>query len=172
MVRTVFLILIFSGSHRALTIRSTKSSEVIPAWPGQLIVFLLVLMYMSAGLHKLGANMQWLAASGDVPVYRIVTDPMAGRLDSATAVDWLWFWRVLGWFTIIFEVGALLLLTRIGRFWAIMGLSMHLGLALTMHLGMFSYAMMAFYPVILGPWTCRALDWVGMHSKEWRQRFR
>ncbi len=51
-------------------------------------------------------------------------------------------------------------------------LFMHLGLVGTMHLGMFSWAMLAFYPVLLGPWTCKALDWVGMHSRERWQRLR
>jgi uncharacterized membrane protein YphA (DoxX/SURF4 family) len=171
MVRTVLLILLFSGSHRALTLRGERA-EQIPAWPAHLIAFALVLMYITAGLHKLGANPQWLSMGGDAPIYRIMADPMAGRLDSVEAVAWLGLWRILGWFTILFEVGAFILLTRWGRWWAIMGLGMHLGLALTMHLGMFSWAMLAFYPVFLGPWTCKALDWVGMHSRERWQRFR
>jgi len=171
MVRTVLLILLFSGSHRAFTLRGERA-ERIGAWPAQLICFALVLMYMTAGLHKIGANPQWLSVGGDVPIYRIVTDPMAGRFDPAAAFAWLGLWRILGWFTVLFEVGSFILLTRWGRWWAIMGLGMHFGLVFSMHLGMFSWAMLAFYPVLLGPWTCKALDWVGMHSRERLQRFR
>jgi hypothetical protein len=172
MIRTVLLILLFSGCHRAFGLGGGERPERIPAWPAQLITFGLVLMYMGAGLHKLGTNPQWLAVSGDVPLFRILCDPMAGRIDPGWAVDLMGLWRVLGWLTIVFEVGALVLLSRLGRWWALMGLFMHLGLAMTMHLGMFSWAMLAFYPVLLGPWTCSALDWLGIHSKEWRQRLR
>ena len=109
MIRTVLLVLLFSGSHRALRLGRGDRPEAIPAWPARLIVFLLVLMYMTAGLHKLGVNGQWLAISGDCPIYRIVTDPMAGRLDPVASMAWLPLWRVLGWLTIVFEVGSFVL---------------------------------------------------------------
>ena len=44
------------------------------------------------------------------------------------------------------------------RWWAIFGALLHVGLALTMELGMFPFGMLALYPVLFGPWTCQALD--------------
>ena len=172
LIRTAMLILLFSGAHRAFRIRGGDSATKIPAWPVAMITFVLVLMYMSAGIHKVWVNPQWLAWTGDVPLYRILTDPMSGKVDAVWAADWMGIWRVLGWFTILFEIGSFLLLTRWGRWWALLGLTMHLGLVFTMHLGMFSWAMLAFYPILLGPkWVRKAADKVGIHSRSLRQRF-
>jgi hypothetical protein len=89
---------------------------------------------------------------------RILIDPLSGHLDPATWAQWPWLFRLGSWATIIIEVSAPLLLTRYARYWAVLGVSMHLLIALTMDLGMFSWGCLAFYPLLLEPWFTRFID--------------
>ena len=45
-----------------------------------------------------------------------------------------------------------LLLTRWSKWWGLLGFSMHVGIALTMKLGIFSWGMMALYVVVFADW--------------------
>jgi hypothetical protein len=74
------------------------------------------------------------------------------------AAAWPWLWRIGGWLTIGLELASPLLLTRFRHFWAVGGILMHLGIALTMDLGMFSWGMLSMYLVVLSPWVVRVLD--------------
>ena len=129
-----------------------------PAAPQLVLMWFLVLVYMAAGTSKLIQQPDWLASSGMPVLYRIMTDPLAGALDHvAWAAVGLPFF-IGGWVTVVFEVGALVLLTRWRCWWGLIGIAMHLGIALTMHLGMFSVGMLCFYVVVMADWWVPALD--------------
>lgn len=158
LVRTIFLILLFSGAHRRFALGAKRVATRINAWPEDLIKWILVMMYTSAGVSKLMQQPRWLSTEGVPVLYRIMTDPMAAWLDPVIAQPFYPLFRVGGWATIALECVAVLLMTRLGRYWAILGAGMHLGIATFMNLGMFSWAMLALYPVLFAPWLCRALD--------------
>ena len=154
----IFLILLFSGAHRRFALGAKRVATRINAWPEDLIKWILVMMYTSAGVSKLMQQPRWLSTEGVPVLYRIMTDPMAAWLDPVIAQPFYPLFRVGGWATIALECVAVLLMTRLGRYWAILGAGMHLGIATFMNLGMFSWAMLALYPVLFAPWLCRALD--------------
>ncbi len=152
LIRCGLLILLFSQADRALSLRRDRST-LIPAWPAHLIRYLLVLVYLSAGLAKLIQQPGWLSLTADPPLLRILIDPMAGNLDPARWSEWPWLFRLGGFATIAFELASPLFLTRHARRLAIVGIAMHLGIMFTMSLGMFSWGMLAFYPLLLAPWS-------------------
>lgn len=161
LLRTVFLILLFSGSHQRLSLmrwlRKIPTVKTIAAWPGDLIRFILILVYLSAGLHKLGSSAPgWLLPTKTPELYKILTDPMAGTLNATFWQDYFWIFRPFGWGTILLELTPLLILTRWGPWWACFGLLMHLGIAATMTLGAFSWGMLSLYPLLFAPWIIRA----------------
>ena len=88
---------------------------------------------------------------------RILTDPMSANLDSVGWSEYEMWFRLGGFITIAIELSSPLLLTRYGHFWAVAGFMMHLGIAITMSLGMFAWGMLAFYPMLLAPFILRAL---------------
>ena len=156
LLRTVLLILLFSGSHLCLSLqRRLRGQPVVrsaPAWPGELIVFVLVLVYLSAGIHKLGSSLSWLTLDGRPMLHRILTNPLSSRLSVAFADAWMPVIRLLSMGTIVLECSAFLLWTRLRPWWALGGVAMHIGIAATMHLGAFSFGMLALYPVLFAPW--------------------
>jgi len=161
-IRTALLILLFSQSHRrwALGDRLLGRAPVAraAAAPQHLILWFLVLIYMAAGVSKLMQQPAWLAVSGTPVLYRVVTDPLAGAWDHMTWSRIGLPFFVASWATIIFEVGAFVLLTRWRRWFGLLGVGLHLGIGLTMHLGMFSAGMLCFYVVVLAEWWIPGLD--------------
>jgi hypothetical protein len=147
-LRTVLLVLVASGAHRRLALTGARADRV-PAWPADTVRVLLVIVYLSAGLAKLQQQPGWLALGGTPVLYRVMTDPLAAHVDPVVAAGWFPVLRVLGWGTIALELSAPLVFTRFAPLWAIAGASMHLGIALTMDLGMFSWGMLALYPILL-----------------------
>lgn len=162
-LRTTLLVLLFSGAHRRFALGGGPSVMTIPAWPADLLRWLLVLVYLSAGLHKLNCTPDWLG-SGDPPVLmRILANPLAGRIDPQVAASLIPLWRLGGLFTIVLELSSPLILTRFAPWWALAGLGLHLGIAATMNLGMFSWGMMALYPVLFLPWFVDGPPWRRRH---------
>ena len=153
-IRCGLLILLFSHADKALSWKRTRTHP-IPAWPAHLIRFLLVLVYLSAGLAKLIQQPGWISLTADPPLMRILIDPMAGELDPVFWAQFPWLFRLGGFATIAFELSSPLLLTRHGPKLAVVGILMHIGILLTMTLGMFSWGMMAFYPLLFAPWAVR-----------------
>jgi len=93
-------------------------------------------------------------------LYRIMADPMAARLDPDNPL-WRDLWpvfRLAGMGTVIWEVCSPLLLTRWSHIYGIAGILMHIGIAVGMKLGMFSYGMLSLYPVVMAPWLIPLLD--------------
>ncbi len=151
LLRTALLVLLFSGSHLRFSLLG-KRADAVRAWPSDTLRLLLVIVYMTSGFAKLSSQPAWLATNGTPVLYRLMADPLAGHLDPHAALAWFAPLRVLGWGTVALELASPLIFTRWARFWAVGGICMHLGIALTMHLGMFSWGMLALYPVVVGPW--------------------
>jgi hypothetical protein len=152
LLRTVLVIWAFGQSHRLFGFKRPYEKN-IPAWPADLARYLLVIVYLSAGISKLLQQPGWLARSGMPVLYRVMTDPMAAHMDPKALLAWEWPLRVMGWGTILLECSAWLIFTRFRRIWACFGVGMHLGIYLTMDLGIFSWGMLALYPLLLWP-TC------------------
>jgi len=158
-LRCVLLFLLFSKADHWWAFNKKERLQRIPAWPVDLIKWMLVMVYMAAGLSKILQQPAWMAMDGMPVLYRIMTDPLASDMDPAA---WTWaypLFRFGSWSTIILEIGAVLILTRWCHWWAILGAMMHLGIAATMNLGMFSWGMLALYPVLLSPWLLLGLQW-------------
>lgn len=161
-IRTGLLVLLFSQAHRRWALGDRLLGrppvERAPAAPQQLILWFLVLVYMAAGVSKLMQQPAWLAVSGTPVLYRVVTDPLAGAWDHVAWAGVGLPFFIGSWATIVFEVGAFVLLTRWRRWFGLLGVGIHLGIGLTMHLGMFSVGMLCFYVVVLADWWVPALD--------------
>lgn len=155
LLRTTLLLLLFSE------VTSRKVPARIAAWPVDLLKWLLVLIYLAAGIVKIGSP-GWLDPRLDPELYRIVADPLAGRLDPDSWRGFLAPFRLGSWATIVLEMTAPLILTRHCWKWAIFGAFMHVGIFVMMYLGMFSLGMLAFYPLLFSPWTERWLDRTGV----------
>ena len=128
------------------------------AWPARLIRWLLVLVYLSAGAAKLVEQPEWLFPSGRPVLYRILADPLTGSLDPVRAQHWGWLLKLLGQGTVGMELTAPLLLTPLAPLWGLGAVTMHLGIAALMDLGMFSWGMLALYPVVYVPAWLRLRD--------------
>lgn len=162
-LRTVLLILLFSGAHRrfALGLRLWPQArrERVAAWPADLVRWLMVMVYLSAGVSKLMDQPDWLGAPALPVVYRIMTDPMAAHLDPVALLPLRPLWILMGWATITVELSSpLLLFRRTARWWSSCALPMHLGIALGMDLGMFSYGLMSLHVLLLWPWLSPLMD--------------
>ena len=163
MVRTVLLLLLFSDAHRCYSLenvlfkRLRKSTTA--GWVVDIFHLFLGIVYMSAGFTKLGFA-GWFSTSGPPELYKIMTDPMAARMDpNNPTLRTLWpLFRVSGMVTVIWEVCSPLLLTRWAHIYGIVGIAMHIGIAIGMKLGMFSYGMLSLYPVVMAPWLIPWLD--------------
>ena len=162
-VRTVLLLLIFSEAHRCYALSNLlwrrARVAVTTSWVPLVLRFLLVLVYLSAGVTKLGAR-SWFALSGEPTLYRIVTDPTYARIDPELPLLRKLFplFRVGSIGTMVLELSAPLLLSRWAPLWAIFGALMHVGIALMLKLGMFSWGMLSLYPVLFAPWLTPLLD--------------
>lgn len=158
LLRSVMLVLLFSDAHRRWTLGTRPPVWSTRGWTSDLIRTLLVVMYLSAGVSKLMTQPRWLAWSGTPVLYRVMTDPLSAHLDPVSTQGWYWLFYALGWGTIAMELSAPLIYTRWAPYWALCGIGMHLGIAVTMELGMFSWGMLALYPLLLAPWWVGWLD--------------
>jgi hypothetical protein len=151
LIRTVFLVLALSGSHRGLTVLVRDARTLVSTVPAMLIRVLLVVVYTCAGVGK-AVSGAWLTWAKYPALYRIVADPTAGTLDSMQVLALRPLFQVAGWLTVGWEVSAFLLLTRWAPWWGIGGVLMHLGIFSMMDLGMFSWGMLAMYPLVFSRW--------------------
>lgn len=144
--RTTLLIFAFSDVGKA------RVPERIAAWPGDLIRVLLVVIYLQSGIVKLTSSWSWLSTDLN-PLYTIMASPQVGRLDPEFFFGMQPAFAVFGAATLVLEMTAPLLLVRqTAPWWGIFGILLHVGLALTMNLGIFPYAMLCFYVIIMAPW--------------------
>ena len=173
MLRNVLVILAFSkaGAHLSWeAYRRGTPAEDVPAWPRHLLILQLVVMYFVAGIAKVGAG--WTPMGGYSALYLILQDPAVARF------DWSWIAPLypitqFGTFmTTLWEYTAPLVLVvyyfrhthhRPGRFrawsnrynphwwWLAVGVTFHVLIAITLNLGIFPFAMLAFYPCFIHP---------------------
>lgn len=157
-VRTTILILLFSGAHRRFALGCRDIAATTAGWAQDLVKWLVVLIYLSAGVGKLGGDLGWYIPEPSAALYRIMTDPLAAWLDPVWWEPYQWLFQIGSWATLAVELTAPLVFTRYAPHWAFFAMWIHIGIAFTMKLGMFSYAMLAFYPVLFAPWWLPALD--------------
>ncbi|MBX2797364.1 MAG: HTTM domain-containing protein [Myxococcales bacterium] len=154
----VLLILALSGADRNYSLRRSGGTTHIASWPYVLIAWFLALMYMNTGFCKLNPDpSRWLGIDNNSEVLRILTFPLFGALEISPTPVVMSIFQVLDVATVIVECSAFLLLTRFRQFWGILGMTLHISIALSMKLGIFSWGMLALYPVIFSEWVCRLL---------------
>lgn len=151
-LRFTLLMLAFTDAHRCWSLAPGPRQTHGKGWPMDMVRFVLVLVYLSAGIGKPLTEPDWFATSGTPVLYRIFTDPMAAHMDPYTWLNYQWLLRIAGWGTVIFESAGFLILTRFAPYWALIGVTMHLGIFYTMDLGMFSWGILSLYPLLFAPW--------------------
>ncbi len=178
-VRIVMLILAFSAAGSAWSIDAKRKTgrfrgdgRPVGAWARHLIFCQLVLLYCAAGFSKGGTR--WYPWGGYTALYVILQDPIF----AVTDFSWLsqpilyFFSRAATAITHLWELGAPIMLVaayyrrtaeRPGRLRALfnrlpvrnvyvaIGATFHLMLALTLRLGIFPFAMLAFFPAFYRP---------------------
>ena len=177
LVTNALWLLVFARSADTLSLTARlktgkwRPAVLVPAWPRYLAILQLVVVYQSAGLQKVSAF--WLPGGELSALYYVLNQVSWARWElpglwvtlypltqAATLVTWC------------FEVGAFLLLlalyfrdtrTRPGRLRAlfnrlrfrdaymVVGVGMHVGIALLMAVGAFSALSLAYYPCLLHP---------------------
>ncbi len=161
-IRTGLFLLLFSKAHQSLSLgrrlRGKPQVQTVSSAVPWMLRILLANIYLSAGIAKLMTTDAWLQWKAWPVLYRVLSDPMAAKLDPLVADDFMWVWNLGAYFTIALELSAPLLLTRWSKYWAAVGLGLHLGIASMMHLGMFAWGMMSLYPVLMIPWMTALLN--------------
>jgi len=158
-VRTVMWILVFSGADARWSVGPARRRDHVPAWPLDLIAWLLAIIYVASGACKVIRDPDnWLEIGAIPGSFKIMADPLSGLVDPVLGWQLQPLFRGMDWATLAFELGGFVLLTRWGRHWAVLGLVMHLGLAAFMKLGYFPWAILALYPVWFGPPLLAAWD--------------
>lgn len=131
----------------------------MPAWPVDLIRWLLVMVYLGAGLAKLFPRpMNWLSPSHSSVTYRIVTYPALSNGDPQFWWDWKWTMYALDVATIVVELLPILILTRWRKWWGLLGAPIHIGILFFMNIDTFALLMLGLYPLIFDEWIIMALD--------------
>jgi hypothetical protein len=139
----------------------------VPAWPRYLLLLQLLWIYFSGGTNKTGA--EWYPQGGFAALANTLCDPAFARFGSGWVDPILPLTRVATAATLLFEVSAPLYIVyyiaatreRAGRFrawfirlrwtWIALGITFHVGIAITMRLGIFPLGMLALYPVLFTP---------------------
>lgn len=191
LLRVVLLVLALSGSHGRFAIDAVIRRRLfkrpiggalglVPAWPRYLLFLQLIWMYFVAGVAKAGGG--WNPLNGVNVLARIWSDPHLSKVDPDTAAS---LWPLGAFFTVgtlVFECGAFAWILamywnrtkeRPGRLrrWSnklrlrwlftISGIGLHLGIAMTLKLGMFPFGCIALYPVVFAPDELRrAWRWI------------
>jgi hypothetical protein len=179
MIRNVVLLLAFSGCNRAWSLDArlfgrrrgwSDEGALIRSWPRYLLVLQIAVMYFTAGLQKTAVT--WTPLGSYAALYIVLQDPSIARHDFAWLEAVYPLTQAATAATMLFEYGAVLVpfaawwrrtRTRSGwlraqsnryrwvRGWMAVGAALHLGIAATMSLGIFPWAMLALYPAFLHP---------------------
>jgi hypothetical protein len=150
--------------------------ELNPAWPRRLLFAQLDWVYFSAAHNRGG--LQWWPWGEFAAIANILSDPHYARFTPGWTAGFYPFTQLATALTMVFELGSPVLLWlawadaapgrgRAVGAWArrfhlrfayvALGAALHLGIALTLRLGVFSYGMLALYPVFLRPAELSAL---------------
>ena len=155
--------------------RSRPYPERVPAWPRYLLMLQLLWVYFSAA-HNRGDS-AWYPSGGFAAVSNVMSDPHFARFAPGTFRSVYHFTQLGTAATMLFEGSAPLMLLwlwldsaakaetrpRGGKLgstvrklhlrwvWMALGTTLHLGIAITMQLGIFPFGMLALYPLFVHP---------------------
>jgi hypothetical protein len=124
----------------------------IPAWPRRLAVLQLAVMYTSTGLQKL-VSTAWTPVDGCSALFQILQSPHWARFPGLVAQMGRWLVAPLALLTAVttlWECTFFVVLWKRRWRWlyAATGVFVHLGIAVLMEVGVFSWLSMAFYPLL------------------------
>jgi hypothetical protein len=153
----LFLLLLADCTHtlsldcRLRTGRFVDDTPVM-AWPRRLALVQLSIVYTTTGLQKL-VSTAWTPFDGFSALYQILQSPQWTRFPHLIddAHGWLVVPAMLGSaITIVWEVFffAVLLRPRWRPVFALTGLALHIGIAVLMEVGIFSWLSLALYPAM------------------------
>ena len=187
MLRAVLVVLLFSQSHACWSVDAWVRRRIgrpfpslVPSWPRYLVFLQLLWIYFSAGHNK--TDKAWGPFGNFSALSNILTDPHFARFDPSWVATFYPLLQLAALATMIFELTSpvMILLTwwhstrdrpgrlrRLSNFlrlrwvWMLTGLSFHVGIAVTMRLGIFPWGMIALYPALLRPDEInRAIAWL------------
>lgn len=175
--RIVLAILALSQSHAAWSVDAWVWAKIgrpfgarVPAWPRYLLLLQLLWIYFAAGIQKSGS--EWGPGGGFLALANALADPHLARFDPGWLETVLPLTRVATAGVLVFELTAPLYLVwlycaetadrtgtarrwinklKIRWWWISIGVAFHVGLVVTMPIGMFPWGMLALYPVLLRP---------------------
>ena len=181
LLRIVVAVLVLSGASARWSVDAwvrrrlgRPPPELVPAWPRYLLFAQLVWMYFSAGLQK--SDPAWGPYGGFSALAMILSDPHFARFEAGWIASVYPLLQGATLATMAFELGAPVFLLaclfasrpdRLGRLargvrwtWLLVGLGFHVGIALTMRLGIFPFGVLAVWPVFLSEAEWRHLGGV------------
>lgn len=173
------------GAAASVDARLGLGADRVAAWPRRLILFQITVLYVTTGMVKFGST--WSFVDGWSALYYALNLPYFARFDGSWAA-WVYPLTQVGtfvsrwWETLFFVLPLSMFLARhperggrVRRWLAThdlrpvmlgIGVILHLGLALSMDLGMFPWLMLALYPFFLEPEEARrVLDWAGLGAR-------
>jgi hypothetical protein len=149
---------------------------LVPAWPRYLLMLQLLWMYFSAA-HNRGDS-AWYPSGGFSAVANVMSDPHFARfapgtfrwayhltqlgtaatmlVEGSAPVMLLWLWldspaSAGSAATHGGKLGQVARRLRLRWVWLTLGVTLHLGIAVTMQLGIFPFGMLALYPIFIHP---------------------
>lgn len=177
LLRVAIAILVLSGSHATWSVDAWVRRRIgrpppatVPAWPRYLLFAQLVWVYFSAAHAKLQGG--WLSAPELSAVYTNLCDPHVARFAPGWMAGLFPLTQLATVATLVLEWTAPLLILatwcgatmdRGGRWrsilprlrfralWLALAVGFHCAIAATMQLGIFSYGVLAVYPVLFHP---------------------
>ncbi|MBL4685123.1 MAG: hypothetical protein JKY37_11080 [Nannocystaceae bacterium] len=146
------------------------SHQLVAAWPRYLIIAQIGVLYFFTGLHKV--SIYWTPAGGFSALYYILQQPswqftsmhwlarVYPLTQLATVLAWLFelTWPLM-WLALYYRrhpersgrLRGFFNRFRVRSIYAVVGLSMHVGIAMVMDVGPFTLVTLAFYPSLLRP---------------------
>ena len=155
----LLFLLMWTGSGEVLSVDAwlrRRSGDpgrgrVQPIWPLRLMRFQIAVIYLNSGLGKL-YHPAWRDGSALHYVLHLNT---FARFPQTLPPEWDWVATAGTYVTLVWEVAfPFLLFQRLTRRLALLlGVLLHLGMALTMEVGLFSWVMLAGYIAFLDPYA-------------------
>lgn len=161
--RLACLILAASGAGACWSVdawwarrRGRPLSPLVARWPRRLLAAQLLWVYFSAGQSKLSPT--WLPQGGFSALGLTLADPHFARFGPGWVASIYPLTQAATGLTLVFELGAPLLILRglvprvpVRGSWVVLGVVFHLGIALTLRLGIFPLGMLVLYPALFTP---------------------
>lgn len=182
LLRIAVLVLAFSRADACWSLAAVLRARFgrprpveIPAWPRQLLLLQLVWVYFSAAHNRGGSS--WWPQGGFAAISNILSDPHYARFAPGWTAPVYPLTQLATALTMAFELSAPLLVPltlldrgglEVGRLGELvrryrvrfvylgLGALLHLGIWLTMRLGIFSLGMLSLYAVLFDPSEIRA----------------